>query len=65
MNNNFRLDPEKLAYFFAVCGSITVIVYLLRGFGILTFIPGGIIFLLIIISLISGIIYGIELTKNY
>ena len=43
----------------------TLIVYLLRGFRLLTFIPGGIIYLLILLSLIAIILYGIDKTRRF
>lgn len=43
----------------------TLIVYLLRGLRLLTFIPGGIIYLLILLSLISIILYGIDKTRRF
>jgi hypothetical protein len=43
----------------------TLIIYLLRGLRLLTFIPGGIIYLLILLSLISIILYGIDKTRRF
>lgn len=43
----------------------TLIVYLLRGLRLLTFIPGGIIYLLILLSLIAIILYGIDKTRRF
>ncbi len=39
---------------------VTVLVYILRGMGILSFLPGGLILLLILSSVVTGIIYGID-----
>ena len=39
--------------------------YLLRGFGLLTFIPGGMITIWIPITLISGLIWGIKKTRRF
>jgi hypothetical protein len=44
---------------------LTIVVYLLRGFGILTFIPGGFIWLLLLLSIASGIFYAIMRNKRY
>jgi hypothetical protein len=41
-----------------------VLLYLLRGFGLITFIPGGIIVVPLLVSLILGIIWGVEKTKE-
>ena len=40
-------------------------VYLLRGFGIISFLPGGIILLLLLITIFSGLMWGITATKRY
>jgi hypothetical protein len=41
------------------------LVYFLRGFGILSFMPGGIILLLLLITLSTGLIWGILATLRY
>ncbi|MBE9116162.1 hypothetical protein IQ249_09670 [Lusitaniella coriacea LEGE 07157] len=60
-----RSENSILAYLFLMVLSVTVIAYLLRGFGILTFIPGGIIWLLILLSIGTGILYGVEKTRRF
>ena len=44
---------------------VTVFVYILRGMGILSFLPGGLILLLILSSVVTGIIYGIDKTRRF
>lgn len=44
---------------------VTVLVYILRGMGILSFLPGGLILLLILSSLVTGILYGIDKTRRF
>ncbi|GBE75655.1 MAG: hypothetical protein ACK5N2_02685 [bacterium] len=44
---------------------VTVLVYILRGMGILSFLPGGLILLLILSSVVTGIIYGIDKTRRF
>ena len=62
--NSWR--PESIfARAFLATLVVTILVYLLRGFGILTFIPGGIITLLILLSLATGIVYGVDKTKRF
>jgi hypothetical protein len=41
------------------------LVYLLRGFGILSFMPGGIVLLLLLIALTAGLMWGILATLRY
>ena len=40
-------------------------VYLLRGFGILSFIPGGVVFLLLLLVILTGLMWGIVATMRY
>ena len=40
-------------------------IYLLRGFGILSFLPGGIILFLLAVALSSGLLWGIVATLRY
>jgi len=54
-----------LAYTFAITLAITFLVYLLRGFGILTFLPGGVIWILILLSIATGLVYGVQKTRRY
>ncbi|KAB0239422.1 hypothetical protein EZJ55_01105 [Microcystis aeruginosa EAWAG127a] len=44
---------------------VTVLVYILRGIGILSFLPGGLILLLILSSVVTGILYGIDKTRRF
>ncbi|GAC1490267.1 MAG: hypothetical protein NVS2B14_02270 [Chamaesiphon sp.] len=52
------------AYIFSIVLGITIVVYLLRGFGILTFIPGGTLWVLILLLIGIGIFYGVMRTKR-
>ncbi|GAC1467287.1 MAG: hypothetical protein NVSMB70_12710 [Chamaesiphon sp.] len=52
------------AYIFSIVLGITIVVYLLRGFGILTFIPGGTLWVLILLLIGVGIFYGVMRTKR-
>lgn len=45
---------------FGIILGITIAVWILRGFGILTFIPGGIIWLLILLSITTGILSRLQ-----
>lgn len=45
---------------FGILLGITIAVWLLRGFGILTFIPGGIIWLLILLSITTAILSQLQ-----
>ena len=45
--------------------AIFVIFYILRGFGVLSFLPGGIVLLLLLITLSSGLAWGIKRTLRY
>ncbi|GFE70059.1 hypothetical protein [Chroococcus sp. FPU101] len=59
------IDMSILARLFISLIALTLITYLLRGLGILTFIPGGVILVLLALSILSGIFYGIEKTRRF
>ena len=65
MSNFRRSETSIFALLFASFGLVTIFVYLLRGFGILTFIPGGVVLILIGLTVFAGIIYGIQKTKRF
>ena len=65
MSSNPPSDTIIYAYAFAITVAVTFVVYLLRGFGILTFIPGGIIWILILLSIATGLVYGVQKTRRY
>lgn len=56
MSQSPRSRERTLKQAFGIILGITIAVWLLRGFGILTFIPGGIILLLILLSITTGIL---------
>lgn len=42
-----------------------LVTYILRGFGILSFLPGGIILILLLITISTGLMWGIVKTLRY
>ncbi|ACK70797.1 conserved hypothetical protein [Gloeothece citriformis PCC 7424] len=61
--NSFR--QSRFTYFFVASLLLTLVVYILRGIGTLSFIPGGLILILIALSIITGLIYAIDKTKRF
>ena len=59
----FKVSPVTLALTISVL--MTLIAYILRGLGILGFIPGSIILLLMTISIFLGIFSGISQTRRF
>ncbi len=58
-------NSEKTpAYIFASVVGLTTMLYLLRGMGVLGFMPGGTLWILILLSIASGIAYGIYKTRR-
>jgi hypothetical protein len=58
-------SSEKFpVYIFASVLGLTIAIYLLRGMGVLGFIPGGTLWVLILLSIASGIVYGIQKTRR-
>lgn len=52
--SQFAKSKTTLRIFGILLGS-TILIWLLRGFGILTFIPGGLILLLLVLAIAVGI----------
>ena len=50
-------------FFISLMGFIAL--YILRGIGFITFLPGGVITILLLIAIISGLIWGIAKTRRY
>ncbi|MGB5771246.1 MAG: hypothetical protein WBM32_15475 [Crocosphaera sp.] len=59
----FKVSPVTLAL--AISVLITLTTYILRGLGILGFIPGSVILLLMTISIFLGILYSISLIRRF
>jgi hypothetical protein len=55
---------QKFAYLFSITLGLSILVYLLRGFGIVTFVPGGILLGLIVLAIVSFFMYSISITKR-
>ncbi|MBE9193278.1 hypothetical protein IQ230_23625 [Gloeocapsopsis crepidinum LEGE 06123] len=55
MSRTRRNRNIRASQFFFIFTGITILVWVLRGLGILTFISGGIIWILISLSVITGI----------
>lgn len=60
MTNSRKLRAPLFTRVFGIILGITVIIWLLRGFGILTFIPGGILWLLLLLSIGTGILSTLQ-----
>lgn len=60
-------DNQTLTYAFAGTLAFTFLYYVLRGFGVPVFtdLPGIVLLLLILASLVLGIIYGVQATRRY
>ncbi|MGK7925518.1 MAG: hypothetical protein AB4290_09770 [Spirulina sp.] len=50
--------------FYMVVG-LAILVYLLRGMGILSFIPGGVIWFLILSAIATGILFFVEKSRRF
>jgi hypothetical protein len=55
---------QKFSYLFSISLGLSILVYLLRGFGIVTFLPGGILLGLISLAISTFFIYSILITKR-
>ena len=56
-----------LSYVFAGTLAITLAVYVLRGFGVpgFTALPGIVLWILILLSIATGLMYGVQKTRRY
>jgi hypothetical protein len=55
---------QKFAYLFSITLGLSILVYLLRGFGVVTFMPGGILLGLIVLTISIFFTYSILITKR-
>ena len=55
---------QKFAYLFSISFGLSILIYLLRGFGIVTFLPGGILLALLVVAISSFFTYTILITKR-
>lgn len=60
-----KSQPLTIAYVFSVSLALLIVVYLLRGFGILTQLPGGLIIVLLFSTFGTGLMYLVQKTKRY
>jgi hypothetical protein len=56
---------QRLAYLFTSALGATLLLYFLRAFRVITSFPGGIILALAVLSIASGLVYGVLKTKRY
>ncbi|MBP0017690.1 MAG: hypothetical protein J7647_09040 [Cyanobacteria bacterium SBLK] len=50
---------------FYLAVGLAILIYLLRGLGILSFIPGGIIWFLILLAIATGILFFVEKSRRF
>lgn len=55
---------QKFAYLFSITLGLSLLIYLLRGLEIVTFLPGGILLVLIVLAISSFFMYSISITKR-
>jgi hypothetical protein len=55
---------QKFAYLFSITLGLSILVFLLRGLGIVTFLPGSVLLGLIILAIFSFFMYSISITKR-
>ncbi|NJN72753.1 MAG: hypothetical protein HC799_08055 [Limnothrix sp. RL_2_0] len=62
-----RSNSSSILYLFLTCLTCFLMLWILRGFGIppFTLIPGGIINIMLLLTIFAGIAYGLEWTRNY
>jgi cbb3-type cytochrome oxidase subunit 1 len=60
-------ENQTLTYAFAGTLAVTFVFYVMRGFGvpIFTDLPGIVLLILILASIVVAIIYGVQATRRY
>ena len=58
------LLTQKFAYIFSIALGLSILLYLLRGFRIVTFMPGGILLGSIFLAILTFFVYSISITKR-
>gem|GEM_PF-1080369 len=56
---------SRIGYLFLISLLVTLIIYILRGIQVLTFLSGGILLFLVLLTTILGLIYFFEITKRF
>ncbi|NEO28083.1 MAG: hypothetical protein F6K03_14685 [Kamptonema sp. SIO4C4] len=64
MSSSPQSETLSTYLFFIVLG-LTILVYLLRGLAVLSFLPGGVIWILILLSIGTGIFYLVEKSRRF
>jgi hypothetical protein len=65
MSNYIRPRNSRLLYLFTVSLLLTLGVYILRGFQVLGFIPGGVVLILMGVSIFTALLYFLERSKRW
>lgn len=55
---------QKFSYLFSITLGLSILLYLLRGFGIVTFLPGGVLLGLMLLAVLTFFIYSILITQR-
>ena len=55
---------QKFSYLFSIALGLSILLYLLRGFGIVTFLPGGVLLGLMLLAVLTFFIYSILITQR-
>jgi hypothetical protein len=55
---------QTSAFLFGVIVIATIAIYVLRGIGILTFIPGGVFWLLLLLAIFTGLAYSFAKSRR-
>lgn len=60
MTNSPRLKTPSFYYVFGIILGVTLLVWILRGLGVLSFLPGAIIWILLFLSIAAGVISSFQ-----
>ncbi|MEY3869187.1 MAG: hypothetical protein RLZZ338_3078 [Cyanobacteriota bacterium] len=60
MKKNHYLKVPSFYYIFGLVVGLTLFIWILRGFGVLTFLPSSLIWILLFLSIATGILTSLK-----
>ncbi|MFB2921760.1 MULTISPECIES: hypothetical protein [Aerosakkonema] len=63
MSNSPNFGNWRFSSIFAIFIGLTLATWVLRGFELITFIPSGVIWVLLLLSIVTGILSYLQMTR--
>ncbi|MEM1368183.1 MAG: hypothetical protein AAGG02_09205 [Cyanobacteria bacterium P01_H01_bin.15] len=65
MNHRRRSTKNGLGRLFGIVLLVAIALYILRGTGLLSFLPGALVLVPMIVAIFMGLLWGIKQTNRY